>query len=196
MLPIERQNRIKELILDKHNLKISELSKELSVSEMTIHRDLKPLIETGIIMKTFGGIALITDAKNKDAHSQTCVLCSGNIDERLAYRLILPNNTIEETCCAHCGLLRHRQLEGDLVQAICHDFFKRTTISAPLAWYVMDTSIHMGCCQPQVLTFQWKEHAEKFVKGFGGHVYSFTEGMEAVFQQMNGNHHHHCSKEL
>lgn len=174
-------------------MKISELSKELCVSEMTIHRDLKPLIDAGIIMKTFGGISLVQEHVNKETRVDECIFCNRHIEVRMAYRLVLPNNNIEMACCAHCGLLRHRQLRDHVAQAICHDFFRHTTISAPLAWYVMDTSVHMGCCQPQVLTFEWKEHADKFVKGFGGNVYPFNDAIEIVFQKMNGNEEKHCN---
>jgi len=187
MLPMERQKRIKELIKENQSMKISELSKELGVSEMTVYRDIKPLIDEGFVMKTFGGITLVSDPKSEHLHSKQCIICSREINERLAYRLILPNNKMEAACCAHCGLLRHRQLGDKVIQAICPDFLKQTTISAPLAWYVMDTSVHMGCCHPQVLTFEWKEHADKFVKGFGGKVYSFSEAVEAIFQKMNGS---------
>lgn len=193
MLPVDRQNRIKDLIQEKGNMKISELSKELGVSEMTIHRDLKPLIEEGVIIKTFGGITLVRKHRNEISNSEECVFCSRNINERLAYRLILPNNKIEMACCAHCGLLRHRQLGDGVIQAISQDFLRQTTMSAPLAWYVMDTSVHIGCCQPQVLVFEWQDHAEKFVKGFGGRVYQFNEAMEAVFEKMNGNKHSCCN---
>lgn len=192
MLPIERQNRIKDLILNQHNMKISDLSKELQVSEMTVHRDLKPLIEAGLIVKTFGGISLLTNEEAKIVNDTCCVFCNSNVDERQAYRIILTDNRIEMACCAHCGLLRQRQLGEDVIQAICHDFLKHTTISAPSAWYVMDTSIHIGCCQPQVLSFQWKEHADKFVKGFGGAVYPFQEAIEVIFQKMNENQQHGC----
>lgn len=109
MLPIERQNRIKSLIRQKHNMKISELSKELCVSEMTIHRDLKPLIDEGIIMKTFGGISLVQKHVRKKTRDDECVFCNRHIEVRMAYRLVLSNNNIEMACCAHCGLLRHRQ---------------------------------------------------------------------------------------
>ncbi|WP_188454617.1 DeoR family transcriptional regulator [Virgibacillus oceani] len=193
MLPLERQNKIKELIQEKENMKIAELSKELNVSEMTIHRDLKPLIDKGIIVKTFGGISLAKGHSVNTANPDACIFCSRKINERMAYRLILPNNKIEMACCAHCGLLRHRQLGDEVMQAICPDFFKQTTISAKLAWYVMDTSLHIGCCHPQVLTFEWKEHAEKFVKGFGGRIFSFHDAVEEIFQKMNG-HEHGCSK--
>ncbi|WP_373894284.1 DeoR family transcriptional regulator [Virgibacillus sp. CBA3643] len=187
MLPLERQNRIKELIHDKKSMKIAELSVLLGVSEMTVHRDLKPLIDEGLVMKTFGGVALVNEHTSQRSHFETCVFCSRNVNERLAYRLILPNNKIEMSCCAHCGLLRHRQLGDEVIQAICPDFFMQTTISAPLAWYVMDTSVHMGCCNPQVLTFEWKEHADNFVKGFAGKVYSFSEAIEVIYQKMKGN---------
>lgn len=167
-------------------MKISELSKALGVSEMTIHRDLKPLIEEGIVIKTFGGVSLAREQPHNKSRTDRCVYCDRRIQQRLAYRMILPNNKIEMACCAHCGLLRHRQLGDEAIHAICHDFLRQTTISAPLAWYVMDTSVDMGCCQPQVLTFEWQEHAEKFVKGFGGDVYAFAEAIEAVFRKCTG----------
>lgn len=184
MLPIERQHRIKELIQDNQNMKISELSKLLAVSEMTIHRDLKPLIEEGILAKTFGGIILVNDQQTQKK-GQACVFCNSSIHEKTVYRLILLDNKIEMACCAHCGLLRHRQLGTSVIQAISYDFLRQTTISAPLAWYVFDTSIEIGCCQPQVLMFEWEEHANQFVKGFGGNVYPFHEAIEVVFDKMN-----------
>lgn len=187
MLPIERQHKIKELLNDSHNMKISELSKELGVSEMTIHRDLKPLIEEGLAIKTFGGVTLASADTRDSSPLEGCVICSRSINERLAYRLILTNNRIEMTCCAHCGLLRHHQLGDKVIQAICPDFLRQTTISTPLAWYVMDTSIDMGCCQPQILPFEWKKHANQFVKGFGGNVYRFSEAQEVILQKMNGS---------
>lgn len=189
MLPIERQDRIRELIQQEQNIKISDLSKELHVSEMTIHRDLKPLLEEGLIIKTFGGISLAHESSPIPQHD-ICIYCSRSIHEKMAYRLILPNNKVEVACCCHCGLLRHRQLQDDVIQAICYDFFRQTTISAQRTHFVMDTSVDIGCCQPQVLSFEWADHARRFVKGFGGHVYTFQEAMDAVFNQMEGTCHH------
>lgn len=185
MLPLERKKRIKKLILERKNLRISDLSKEFGVSEMTIHRDVKALEEEGVLTKTFGGISLVeTDANEQQKNH--CTYCSRAINEKLAYRLILTNNNIEVTCCAHCGLLRQQQLGNQVVQAICSDFLRQTTISAPLAWYVTDTTLHMGCCHPQILTFEWCEHAEKFVKGFGGKIYSYEDITEVLLKKMSG----------
>lgn len=188
MLPIERLDQIKKRILAEKNIKIADLSKDLQVSEMTIHRDLKPLIEEGLVVKTFGGISL-ANPPTTDNH-EVCVYCSRAIHDTLSYRLILSDHTIEIACCAHCGLLRHKQLGDQVIQAICYDFLRQTTISAQQSFFVMDTSIDIGCCQPQVLSFEWEEHAQKFVKGFGGNVYAFNDALTTVFKKMNGTCQH------
>src|SRR5690606_692300 len=139
------------------------------------------------VTKTFGGIALVVKeaCQVNGPPADLCVYCARTINERMAYRLILSNGSIENTCCAHCGLLRHQQLGAEVQQAICQDFLKQTTISALLASYVLDTSIHINCCQPQVLTFELRQHADMFVKGFGGVVYSFAEARQIIFERMN-----------
>nr|WP_217588596.1 DeoR family transcriptional regulator [Lentibacillus saliphilus] len=184
MLPVERRHRIKELIQQFKSIKISDLSTQLGVSEMTVHRDIKPLIEDGTIIKTFGGISLASN--DQTVYQNGCKLCHRTVEDRMAYRLILSNHQVETFCCAHCGILRHQQLsDEDVVQAICHDFLTGTTTSAYHAVYVMDTSLDMQCCKPQVLPFQWGSHAEKFVTGFGGDVYSFNEANERLISQMH-----------
>lgn len=187
MLPVERQRQIKRLIQEKKTLKISELSERLNVSEMTIYRDIKPLIEEGFIARTFGGISLMEKTDRTIPDQIHCVYChKSNHNPKMTYRLILSHDHIETACCAHCGLLRHRQLGDEVLQAICHDFFMHTTLSAPLTWYVLNTSLNVFCCEPQVLTFANREHAKKFVKGFGGAIYRFEDAMEAVQREMQG----------
>lgn len=151
---------------------------------MTVHRDIKPLIEEGLIIKTFGGITLNQDKTVVSIQQQECVFCHRNINQRLAYRIILRNHQIETACCAHCGLLRQRQLGKEVLQAICPDFLLQTMISATSAWYVFDTSLYLGCCQPQVLTFEHKKHAEQFAQGFGGNIYSFSDATEVLTEKM------------
>ncbi|MEH7235430.1 DeoR family transcriptional regulator [Bacillus sp. JJ1562] len=184
MLPIERQSQIRRLIQKHKTLKISELSEQFNVSEMTIYRDIKPLVEEGLISKTFGGISLNETDKHVFPSQSQCIYCHKPNNPKMEYRIILTDNKIETTCCAHCGLLRHRQLGEDVLQAICHDFFMNTTISAPLTWFVLDTTLNVACCQPQVLTFENREHAEKFVKGFGGEIFGLQDAMEVIYQKM------------
>lgn len=187
MLPIERQKEIRKLIEEKNTLKINDLSEHFNVSEMTIYRDIKPLIDEGLVTKTFGGISLSKKNHHTVSKQSHCTYCHKPNNQKMTYRLILKDDRIETTCCAHCGLLRHRQLGEEVIQALCHDFFMNTTISASLTWYVMDTSLHVSCCQPQVLTFDQREHAEKFIKGFGGNIYAFAHAMETVYEKMQGS---------
>ncbi len=56
MLPLERRNQILRLVQERGTLTIAELREIFRVSEMTIHRDLAKLQETGTVQKTYGGV--------------------------------------------------------------------------------------------------------------------------------------------
>lgn len=189
MLAIERLEKIKAILQTEKNVKISQLSERLNVSEMTIHRDLKPLIDDNYVIKTFGGVSLVTSTPINDTINEQCIYCHRPIHGKMAYKLILANQQTEFACCAHCGLLRQIQLGDEVVQAISYDFLRQTTISVPRAFFVMDTSLDLGCCQPQVLCFEWKEHADKFIQGFGGNVYTFNSVLTTLQEKMSGNDH-------
>ncbi|SMO53118.1 DeoR family transcriptional regulator [Melghirimyces algeriensis] len=182
MLPTERREQIRRLVKKRRNVKISELSQELQVSEMTIYRDLKPMLEEGWMKKTYGGVTLVQEPETSPVLG--CICCGRQPDPRLTYRLVLMDQRIETACCSHCGLLRHQQIQDEVIQAICQDFFTNTTVSAMQAWYVMETEVDLRCCQPQVLSFEQKHTAEKFVRGFGGIVLSFAEAMTEVYRKM------------
>ncbi|NLI68167.1 MAG: DeoR/GlpR transcriptional regulator [Bacilli bacterium] len=184
MLPIERLAKIKEIVLERKNVKISELSEELNVSEMTIHRDIKQLVDEGFVIKTFGGVSLAQSAYDLQKNLNVCSVCQRPIHDRFAYQLILTNNRIERACCAHCGFMRQKQLGDQVLQAMTYDLFKGTTVSAQMAYFVIDAAIQVTCCQPQVLAFESKEYAEKFIKGFGGKVLTYKEAMDLIDKHM------------
>lgn len=55
MLAVTRKARIKEIILEKKNITVLELSKLFSVTEETIRRDFKQLEDEGFLTRTYGG---------------------------------------------------------------------------------------------------------------------------------------------
>ncbi|MBA9028029.1 DeoR/GlpR family DNA-binding transcription regulator [Peribacillus huizhouensis] len=59
MFPVERQQKIIELLMIKKVLKISELTEELKVSVDTLRRDLNLLTRQGKIEKIYGGVKLV-----------------------------------------------------------------------------------------------------------------------------------------
>ena len=101
---------------------------------------------------------------------------------------------MEQLCCPHCGLLRYRAIEKDVSQIICRDFLQNTTISAKMAYFLMDADFNLNCCQPQVLAFDSIIHAEQFQKGFGGVVLRFEEAIVEIQKRMNGQTGCGCNK--
>lgn len=179
MLPHERLQLIREKLLKEKHLKISALSQAFNVSEMTIHRDIKKLIAEGIAEKTFGGVRLALDpsTSSKRKNGERCILCEKTVDPKQAYRLILKDGTIETACCAHCGLIRHKQIATQVSDALVHDFLLHTTGSASTMTYVIGSVLPTLCCRPQILAFQDAHIAERFILGFQGKLLSFQEAL-------------------
>ena len=59
MFPAERLQRIKELLIEKKQIDISNLSNILNVTEVTVRRDLEKLEAEGFLIRTHGGAVLV-----------------------------------------------------------------------------------------------------------------------------------------
>jgi DeoR/GlpR family transcriptional regulator of sugar metabolism len=183
MLPIERRQQILNWLNDEGTLTVTEISKRLNVSEMTVYRDIKPLIRENKIHKTSRGISL---ASIGYASSNTCTYCLKELNNRHPVQIITHDQKVEQLCCPHCGLLRYRDIEKNVSQIICRDFLQNTTISAKLAYFLMDTDFNLNCCQPQALTFESLKYAEQFQKGFSGVIFQFNQAVDEIVKRMNG----------
>lgn len=184
MLPVERRKQIVSWLEKENTLRIPEISKRLQVSEMTIYRDVHHLVENKKVLKTSSGITLYPKSKPT---TKLCTYCFKHSTTRLAVRLIKLNDEVEHTCCAHCGLLRYKDIENEVTQIICTDFLKDTTISAKLATFLINSKLELHCCQPEVLVFDCYDHALKFQQGFGGTTYSFTDAIYTIQKEMKGD---------
>jgi DeoR family transcriptional regulator, fructose operon transcriptional repressor len=58
MIPAERRRRIAEILVERRAVRVSSLSADLRVSEMTIRRDLERLEAEGLLSRTHGGAIL------------------------------------------------------------------------------------------------------------------------------------------
>ncbi|MFB6469073.1 DeoR/GlpR family DNA-binding transcription regulator [Cytobacillus sp. Hz8] len=65
MLPIERRQRVIEIIQIDKRVLVSDLSKRFNVTEETIRRDLEKLEKEGLVTRTYGG-AIINQHTNED----------------------------------------------------------------------------------------------------------------------------------
>lgn len=184
MLPVERREKILFWLEDEGSLKVSTISTRLGVSEMTVYRDIKPLLVQERIAKTSNGIALIPKDVVKE---NQCSYCLKALHARLSVQIIKVNGAIEQTCCAHCGLLRFQDIKEEVSQIICQDFLRDTTISARAATYLLNADLELNCCQPQVICFDAYKQAKQFQKGFGGELFSFEAAIKEIVKQMSGD---------
>ncbi|KKB72965.1 MULTISPECIES: DeoR family transcriptional regulator [Bacillus] len=184
MLPIKRREQILSWIKEEETLRISEISKRLDVSEMTVYRDIKPLIENGQVIKTAGGIAL---NRPKQQPGQMCSVCGRGLNPRLSVQIVKNDGLIEQFCCAHCAMLRYEKIKEDISQIICRDFLVDTTISAKMAVFLLDADLHLNCCQPQAIPFASAADAGKFKTGFGGKLLSFEDAAREIQKTMKEN---------
>lgn len=67
MLAVTRKAEIKEIILEKKSVTVTELSKLFSVTEETIRRDLKHLESEGFLTRTYGGAFIQDGVENNVA---------------------------------------------------------------------------------------------------------------------------------
>ncbi|UFT99572.1 DeoR family transcriptional regulator [Radiobacillus kanasensis] len=191
MLPIERQKQIVTWLENEGTLRVSNISKRLGVSEMTIYRDIKPLIEQKKVFKTANGVTLARENLLSPDH---CTYCHKPATSRQSVKIIKLNQQVEQTCCPHCGLLRYKDIENKVSQIICQDFLKDTTISAKMATFLLNPDINLNCCQPQVIVLDSIKNAKQFQLGFGGDIYHFEGAITAIKEKMSGEPCCHSNK--
>ncbi len=190
---MKRKEKILEILKEKQEITAKELSNIFNVSEMTIYREIKELEKSGLIKRKHGAILLNTEKDKEIVKVPNCPICEKPITRAHPYKITVDNQTIE-TCCEHCGLMMHKQLEDKEVTALTYDFITENPVSALNAYYVVGSSA-IPCCSPSVIPFASREDAEKFKKGFGGEVMTFIEAYNEIVNKMNINMKSCCSTE-
>ena len=106
LLPVERQQRILEILREELSVRGSRLSELLGVSEMTIRRDLDILERQGVVERTHGGAVFRQERVVGRFHYNSAVQENLREKQRIARRaadMIEPNDIIflgEGTTCA------------------------------------------------------------------------------------------------
>lgn len=184
--PDARRQKILTWLHEQKSLPIDELVSRLSVSAMTIHRDLDVLAEEGRVRKSYGHVALIP-ARAESPSIDTCAMCRTAVAPRTAFTIHLPHNELLTACCPHCGLLLLSQ-HTEAFSALTRDFLYGRVVNAMQAVYVLESRIHL-CCVPGVLCFVNAEDAGDFQRGFGGTLMTFED-----ITRYLGPHHCHPSQ--
>ncbi len=181
---MSRKEKIIEILRERKEISVKELSKIFNVSEMTIYRDVRELEKEGEIRRKHGAVLLNEKEISESLVVETCPICDKPITRAYPYRITVEYHKVIESCCEHCGFLLHSKYEDKKVSAITYDFITENPISALNAWYVVGSSA-VPCCSPSAIPFASKEDAEKFQKGFGGEVMNFIDAYNAIVNNMN-----------
>ena len=64
MLAVTRKNKIKDTLIERKSITVTELSKTFDVTEETIRRDLKFLEDEGFLTRTYGGAFIQSGVEN------------------------------------------------------------------------------------------------------------------------------------
>jgi len=179
----DREKQILDLIKKKGNVSIQELAGTLSVSTMTIHRDLNRLEEKGLVRKRHGSASLAGNELGEGA----CAMCGKSTHDRRVFIIYLSNGEQKTTCCAHCGLMLLTVIKGAW-QSMTMDYLHGHMVSANKAVYLIGCDLTV-CCIPTILTFGSRQEAECFQAGFGGTLASMDEAIQYLMESGHGEQH-------
>ncbi len=96
-LPIERQQRIIDILKKEFSIRSSNLSELFGVSEMTIRRDLDLLEQQGLVERTHGGAALKQERLTDTYHYRSSIKKNPEQKERIAKMaasMVEPNDIV------------------------------------------------------------------------------------------------------
>jgi nitrous oxide reductase accessory protein NosL len=177
-LPSVRQAQILQWLQETSTLTIEQLAERLSVSIMTVHRDLNELERTGRVEKIHGGVTLPSPVSSPNPLQTACALCEMHINGRTTVAIQTQSGDQLQTCCPHCGFLLLNDLKN-VTSVLVRDFLYGRMINAWQATYLLESDVLL-CCMPSVLVFATKADARRFQTGFKGRIADFTEAQHEL----------------
>ena len=158
----DRQHQLYEWLLASDQLQLTEIQDRFNISVSTAYREIRVLLESGLVIKTKRGIRISPSISDKQSHEQ-CWHCGGMLNERVSFIIQLRDGGSRSTCCAHCGLMSLNQ--PNIQSAMTSDFLSGHMINALQGTYILKSSISL-CCEPSVLSFATENDALTISNGF------------------------------
>ncbi len=180
---LDREKQILEYLHNNGSASIQQLAEAFGVSNMTIHRDLNKLAESGQVLKKHGGAVLSSSSGRVQEEASVCAMCRKPVSQRTVFIVKLDNGEELRACCAHCGLMLQSRSQNAW-QSLTADYLFGHMISAGQAFYLIGSELNV-CCVPSVLVFGSGSDAEKFQKGFGGQIFNMDETLKHLSGMMH-----------
>ena len=107
MLAVTRKNNIKDILIEKKSVTVTELATKFDVTEETIRRDLKVLEDEGFLTRAYGGAFIQTGSENNVDITirQAAYTDSKTVIAKLAKKLIHNGDSIFLDCSTSANFL-------------------------------------------------------------------------------------------
>jgi DeoR family transcriptional regulator, copper-sensing transcriptional repressor len=180
MTPNHRQQFILDALASQGSVRIDDLAIALSVSAMTVHRDLDQLASAGHLRKVRGG-AVPAEAIETD---DLCLACYGPLSPRTQMVLHWVDGSQRRACCPHCGLMAVSRDMESIASILVTDFLFGRIVNGRTAAFLAEPNIAI-CCTPTVLAFEDAHNAQRFQAGFGGEIFDLDGALTFVRTTMH-----------
>jgi DeoR family transcriptional regulator, copper-sensing transcriptional repressor len=160
----DRQSQLYEWLEATKQLQLTDIQDRFNISVSTAYREIRVLLEAGLVIKTKRGIRISPALSGKQSYEQCCH-CGGMLNDRVSFIIQLIDGGSRSTCCAHCGLMSLNQ--PNIQSALTSDFLYGRMINVVQGYYILKSSVSL-CCEPSVLSFATENDALRFQTGFGG----------------------------
>ena len=129
----------------------------------------------------FGLFFQLTGFSVAEEQHMQCSLCGMDLNKytHVRYTIQTVDKQFISTCGVQCGLLLQLNLGSAFSSATVTTLLDNRVIPTQDAVFVFKSDI-VTDMSPGFIAFSSKEHASRFVKGFGGKVVNFTQAMEIV----------------
>ena len=118
----ERLNIIKKILLEKKMIDVASLSSILSVSEVTVRRDLEKLESQGFLLRTHGGAILKEDMEEPLVEEDESLIDEAQSIGKIASYMINDGSTIILSAGSICRYIGNHLKNKKNVRVVTNDF--------------------------------------------------------------------------
>lgn len=179
-----RHSYILDKLAHRGSVRIDDLASALSVSPMTVHRDLDQLERAGRLRKVRGGAV---PAEAPAVADDRCLVCYGSVNPRTQVVLHMADGTQRRACCPHCALMALGRRPQTITSVLVTDFLLGRSVNVRTATFLATPAIAI-CCSPTVLAFEDVQLARRFQAGFGGELLDLDAALAYVQTTMHLMH--------
>jgi DNA-directed RNA polymerase subunit RPC12/RpoP len=171
------------------------------INKAPVPKKLAPVLIVLLIFGIGGYLFYLVQTGRLAAGNPVCSVCKRPLHPAQTFIVVSKDGKEHPSCCPRCGL--RFAIENRAKATKATDFASSKRIDPESAYFVEGSDVmeccgsstlladggmlcemHYDRCMPSLLTFAGKDTAENFQHQHGGHIISFAEAEQSVWQQM------------